>query len=128
MTGFQLALVSLVLSFGVWGLIMRSIFKMSVSRKPRGFQFVMAVSIALAAVALFRSPGVAGAIAAVVAILSSAMFLFTSVMSPLPASIPRVSVGGPMLPFSATDAEGVVFESVALDGRPYLLKFFRGHW
>ena len=41
---------------------------------------------------------------------------------------PAVGVGEPMLAFSAPDAEGATFDSVTLAGRPYLLKFFRGHW
>jgi hypothetical protein len=41
---------------------------------------------------------------------------------------PTVGVGEPMLAFSAPDADGAVFDSASLSGRPYLLKFFRGHW
>ena len=41
---------------------------------------------------------------------------------------PTVGVGEPMLAFSAPDADGAVFDSESLSGRPYLLKFFRGHW
>jgi len=39
-----------------------------------------------------------------------------------------VAVGDAMLRFTAPDAEGKEFDSASLAGRPYLLKFFRGHW
>jgi hypothetical protein len=127
-SGMQFALVSLFLSLAAWGVYWRLIFKMQVPRKPRGFQFVMAASLALAIAALFSRPGWAGASAAVIALLASSMFLFTSVMSAMPRAVPVVSVGERILSFSASDADGVTFESAVLDGRPYLLKFFRGHW
>jgi len=39
-----------------------------------------------------------------------------------------VRVGGPILDFSAPDENGEPFALASLRGRPYLLKFFRGHW
>jgi hypothetical protein len=41
---------------------------------------------------------------------------------------PAVAVGGPILDFSAPDENGEPFELASLRGRPFLLKFFRGHW
>ena len=41
---------------------------------------------------------------------------------------PAVAVGEPMLLFSAPDENGVDFDLSSLNGKPYLLKFFRGHW
>jgi len=39
-----------------------------------------------------------------------------------------VKVGEPILRFRARDAEGNDFDLQELAGRPFLLKFFRGHW
>jgi hypothetical protein len=127
-SGLQLALTSLFLSLAAWGVYWRLIFSMRVPRKPRGFQFVMAVSSALAIAALFGRPGWAGASVAAVSLLASSMFLFTSVMSAVPRAVPTVTVGEPILSFAGLDADGATFESAALAGRPFLLKFFRGHW
>jgi len=41
---------------------------------------------------------------------------------------PTVGLGDKMLAFSAPDAEGADFDLTTIAGRPYLLKFFRGHW
>lgn len=41
---------------------------------------------------------------------------------------PAVAIGGDMLTFVAPDANGVDFDLGSLTGKPYLLKFFRGHW
>jgi peroxiredoxin len=39
-----------------------------------------------------------------------------------------VALGQPIPEFTAPDAEGQPFALSSLHGRPYLLKFFRGHW
>ena len=41
---------------------------------------------------------------------------------------PAVVVGDPMMTFVAPDEEGHDFDLASLTGKPYLLKFFRGHW
>jgi peroxiredoxin len=41
---------------------------------------------------------------------------------------PAVTVGEPVLEFHALDDAGQPFDLSTLRGRPFLLKFFRGHW
>ena len=41
---------------------------------------------------------------------------------------PAVAIGGEMLALTAPDENGVDFDLSSLRGKPYLLKFFRGHW
>ena len=41
---------------------------------------------------------------------------------------PAVAVGDPMMTFVAPDEHGHDFDLSSLAGKPYLLKFFRGHW
>ncbi len=41
---------------------------------------------------------------------------------------PSVAIGEDMLTFVAPDENGVDFDLGSLLGKPYLLKFFRGHW
>ncbi len=41
---------------------------------------------------------------------------------------PAVAVGGKMVGFVAPDEHGNDFDLASLTGKPYLLKFFRGHW
>lgn len=65
-----------------------------------------------------------GGVAALVGFSFSALRL-QSAQKP---NAPTVGLGEKMLAFSAPDAEGVDFDLSTVSGRPYLLKFFRGHW
>ena len=45
-----------------------------------------------------------------------------------PGAIAEPVVGAPIIDFTALDDRAVPFELGSLRGKPYLLKFFRGHW
>lgn len=62
------------------------------------------------------------------AILGAGMLLFFTLISGMPANVPAVKVGAPILDFTARDANGNDFALSSLSGGPFLLKFFRGHW
>ena len=79
-----------------------------------------------AAFALGTGPG--GALAAGFAVLGGLGFVALRAASGQARVVPAVAVGGPIVDFSATDDEGRPFALASLHGRPFLLKFFRGHW
>jgi peroxiredoxin len=62
---------------------------------------------------------------AVVAFLFFFLIVFTS---RLPAIQPAVEVGSKFIDFTTLDSDGKPFTLSSLEGRPILLKFFRGHW
>jgi hypothetical protein len=68
--------------------------------------------------------GIAGGIAAFLGFLFPALRL----QSGQQPNEPSVALGDPMLAFSAPDETGADFDLSSLTGKPYLLKFFRGHW
>ncbi len=87
-----------------------------------------AFAAALAIAAFASGPGLPGGIAAGIALLASLPFLALVAASGQSRRPPAVAVGEPVLAFEALDAEGRRFATGGLRGRPFLLKFFRGHW
>jgi hypothetical protein len=84
---------------------------------------------ALLAVAAFAAgPGWVGGLAAGIALALSGVFLALQPLSGQARTVPKVAVGGPILDFTAPDDTGTAFELASLRGKPFLLKFFRGHW
>jgi hypothetical protein len=89
---------------------------------------VVAAGVGLALLAFARGPGIAGGLAAGLALAAGGLFLPLQLLARQSRGVPAVTVGQPILAFSAPDAEGRPFALSSLRGRPYLLKFFRGHW
>ena len=65
---------------------------------------------------------------AIPAVLIGFVFPALRLQSGQKPNTPAIAVGGDMLNFVAPDANGVDFDLSSLHGKPYLLKFFRGHW
>jgi cytochrome oxidase Cu insertion factor (SCO1/SenC/PrrC family) len=109
----------------VWVRLMREV--RVGERRPLVLVAILA-GIGLALLAFARGPGHAGGIAAGLALAGGGLFLLLQVLGRQSRRIPAVAVGRPILDFSAPDADGRPFALAGLRGRPYLLKFFRGHW
>ncbi len=75
--------------------------------------------------AVFLAGGALGVIAIAQGGFFSTLFRLQSRQQP---NRPAVAVGDPMIPFVAPDEHGNDFDLASLSGKPYLLKFFRGHW
>ncbi len=98
---------------------------------PRGrVPFLAAFSIGggLGLMAIAQGAGWVGSIAGGLAALLGLAFLVLRAQSAQKPNRPAVDIGGPILGFSAPDENGVDFDLSRLKGKPYLLKFFRGHW
>ena len=120
-----LALVLLAQAGFVW---MRSIREVRTGERRPLVIAVMAAAVGIGALAFARGPGLAGGIAAGVAVGFGALFLVNQVVGQQSRRTPAVAVGQPILDFTAPDADGRPFQLSSLRGHPYLLKFFRGHW
>jgi hypothetical protein len=88
----------------------------------------MAAGLALAVASLAAEPGLAGGVLAGVALVVSSTFLALQPLSGQARVVPAARVGGPIPDFTAPDDAGEAFQLATLRGRPFLLKFFRGHW
>ena len=109
----------------VW---MRLIREVRVAERRPLVLLVILAGMGLALLAFVRGPGIAGGIAAGLAAVGGALFLLLQVLGQQSRRAPAVAVGRPILDFTAPDADGRPFQLASLRGRPYLLKFFRGHW
>ena len=112
-------------TFGFWFHRMRQVRTADVRARVIG---LMAVSLVLAVGAFASGTGLGSGIAAGFALVASGLFLALQLQAGQAANTPAVAVGGPILDFTAPDDSGETFDLATLRGRPFLLKFFRGHW
>ena len=100
-------------------------------RLPRhATRYVVATGIAaaLGVCAFVLGTGVIGGVAAGLAIVGGVVFMALVAASGQARVTPAVAVGRPVLDFVAADDSDRPFALASLRGRPFLLKFFRGHW
>jgi hypothetical protein len=128
MSGALLGFASLAAVVATLGFWFRGIERVALRGRRGQVLGVMISALGAALIALTWHPGWLGGGAAVLALLLSSIFLALAGLSRQERRHPTVGVGDPMLEFDAVDAEGSTWSSASLAGRPYLLKFFRGHW
>jgi hypothetical protein len=87
-----------------------------------------AAALALGVAAFASGAGWLSGVAAALGSALGAAMLLLRLGSPQAKNTPAVRVGGPILDFSAPDEHGAPFALSSLAGKPFLLKFFRGHW
>jgi hypothetical protein len=128
MSAALLGFLGLALAAVAGALWMRAIRDVRVAERRPLVLALVAAGAGLGALALLAGPGLAGGVAAGLALGLGAVFLALQILGKQPRAAPAISVGRPILDFTAPDADGRPFASAGLRGRPYLLKFFRGHW
>ena len=69
-----------------------------------------------------------GAIPALLAIVIGGFFPFSMTISSQEVATTGIQVGQTMPQFKALDRHGELFATASLDGKPVLIKFFRGYW
>jgi len=127
-TGDTLGILGSALAIATTAIWFRKIRAVDIpeARAPYVAAFVVAAILGVAALAV--GVGVLGGVGAVLAVVLGGMMAGLRAISAQDAKVPAVRIGEPMLEFSAPDENGDLFESARLRGRPFLLKFFRGHW
>ena len=78
--------------------------------------------------ALLNNAGFVTGVLAFLSLLVGSLIPLMRLVSDQAKNEPAFPVGSTIPFFSATDDQGRRFESSWLSGKPYLLKFFRGHW
>lgn len=126
--GIVLGVASLGIAGVTLALWWRRLMAVSLASDRQRFFMAWGIAAACGFAAFFHEPGWIGGSAAVLGIAMSAMFLGLGALSAQEARVPAVAVGELMLAFQAPTDSGEAFSSASLVGRPYLLKFFRGHW
>jgi hypothetical protein len=128
MPGLLLGLASFALAVGAWAEWMRRIQRVAIPHDRRAFVLANGLAAALGVAAFVQGAGWLGGLAAGLGLGLGVSFLGLRLLSGQVAATPAVQVGGPILDFVAPDEHGTPFDTASLRGRPYLLKFFRGHW
>jgi hypothetical protein len=127
-SGPALGILGGLLSLGLAAFWLRRLRQVRIPADRRPFLVGNGVAAGLGALALVLGAGALGSILAVVAILGGATFLGLAAQSAQLPLKPAVAVGEPIIDFTLPDHEGRPFDLAALRGKPFLLKFFRGHW
>ena len=122
--GIAGGLLELALS-AVWLWLIRRV-RIPKNLRPTIAAHTVAVAFGVAAFGLGASAP--GQILAGVGILGGIVFLALQTQSRQARLAPAVAVGGRIIEFTLPDHEGRPFDLATLRGRPFLLKFFRGHW
>ncbi len=128
MNGDVLALLSIVVlaaSLGGW---MAGMQRVSLEGKRGLFIASFGMAFVLGVMAFMQGIGLLAGIAAAVSMLVGGIFLGLCAISGQESKEPAVSVGGQVIDFTAPLDDDTLFDSTTLRGRPFLLKFFRGHW
>ncbi len=86
------------------------------------------VAALLGVAAFVVGTSLAGGIAAALATVGGLVFVALCAASGQARTTPTVAVGAAVVDFTATDDRGQPFALAQLGGKPFLLKFFRGHW
>jgi peroxiredoxin len=128
MSGSVLGVVGALIVVGSGVHWLRLMKQVRIPKDARAFLVANGGGALLGVAALVLGAGAAGGIAAGIAIVGGLLFLGLSATSGQAKIAPSVSIGGGVIAFAATDDEGRPFVLGSLRGKPFLLKFFRGHW
>ena len=95
----------------------------------RGF-FVLSflTALGLGVAALIARPRWFAVLPALAAIVVGAFVPFSVSISKQEVATTGIQIGQTIPRFAALDQHGASFDSASLDGKPILMKFFRGHW
>jgi hypothetical protein len=122
--GVSAGLLELALS-AVW---LRLIRRVRIPKDLRATTAAHGLAIVLGIAAFAFGGSATGRIFAAVAIGGGLVFLALQTQSRQARLQPAVAVGQRIIDFTLPDHEGRPFHLATLRGKPFLLKFFRGHW
>jgi hypothetical protein len=128
MVGLILGITSLVVVISTWRFWLKRAFRQSLPDNIVGFILAMVIGLGMAIAAFLQGVGIVGGVAAGFAAIASIFFLLATAAGKQKTGAPKIIVGQPLPVFNALTEDGATFSSEELDGTPYLLKFFRGHW
>jgi cytochrome oxidase Cu insertion factor (SCO1/SenC/PrrC family) len=114
-----------VIGIAVW---MRMIAAVQLGQSRWVVNSLFGAGAAIGLLALTQSPGAIGIALAGTTVAFSAIYFGLLSISGQSSQAPNFAVGSPIPDFTALDHNGEPFTLSSLDGKPMLIKFFRGHW
>ncbi len=128
MSPLLLPLLAVILVGGTTVFFFRAAFALRLPKDRTVFVVGWLLGAALGVSALTQEPGTIAAIGAGFATFLGVLFPILVAISPQKVAPGAITVGATLPAFTAPDEHGGTFDSSNLDGRPTLIKFFRGHW
>jgi peroxiredoxin len=107
---------------------MQLTYRAQLPKNATAYVVACSLAAALGLGAFVLGTGVLGGVAAVASMLGGLAFVALFSASGQRRLPPAVAVGDPIIDFTARDDDDRPFDLASLRGRPFLLKFFRGHW
>jgi cytochrome oxidase Cu insertion factor (SCO1/SenC/PrrC family) len=128
MLGPVLAIAAFTLIAIAIGLWVRLIARVEIDEGRRLPSMMVVSAFVLGLIALSQSPGLFGGILAGATVAVAAVAFLLQALASQSGQSPAFAVGDALPSFSALDDRGEPFDLARLNGRPILMKFFRGHW
>ena len=121
-----IAALAVALANGAW--FFSRMQRVALPQNRIAHELAWALALALGVAAFASGTGWLGGVPAALGAFVGGFMLLMRLGSPQAKQAPAVKLGAPILDFVAPDENGAPFRLASLAGKPFLLKFFRGHW
>ena len=128
MNPLLLPIVAACLVGGSTFFFFRAAFGLRLAKNRSPYVVAWVTGALLGVLALSQGGGLFPGILAGLATFVGALFTMLVGISAQQVAANAITVGSPLPAFSAPDEHGGTFSSSSLEGKPALMKFFRGHW
>ena len=115
----------LIVAWTVW---LKKAFRQALPRNLLGFAVSMFLGLGLVASSFFFEVTFLSGLIALPALALGLFWFASAALGGQKTNVPKIAVGQPLPEFSALNEDASMFRSGEMEGTPYLLKFFRGHW
>lgn len=123
-----LSAVGLSVVMVAWAVWFKKALSQAVPSSVLGFAIPMILGLGLVSAAFAFETSLLGVVIATIALVLGTFWLVSTALGAQKTAEPTIAVGQPLPEFSASNEDGSAFHSGEMNGAPYLLKFFRGHW
>ena len=127
-TGSALGIASLAVALANSAWFFSRMQRVALPQNRIAHELAWTLALALGVAALASGTGWLGGVSAALGACLGGFMLMLRLGSAQTPNTPAVRLGGPILDFAAPDENGAPFRLASLAGKPFLLKFFRGHW
>lgn len=125
---FVLSAAGLSVVIVTWAVWLKKALNQAVPNNMAGLVAGMLLGVGSASSAFAFQTSLLSSVIAAIALVLGAFWCASAVFGGQRTGVPKIIVGQPLPAFSARNEDGSTFHSSEMDGSPYLLKFFRGHW
>ena len=125
---FVLSAAGLSVVIVTWAVWLKKALNQAVPNNLAGLVAGMLLGLGLASSAFAFQTSLLSSVIAAIAFVLGGFWCASAVFGGQRTGVPKIIVGQPLPAFSGRNEDGSAFHSSEMDGSPYLLKFFRGHW